>query len=436
MNLDAISKYSFLFFLATALFAVFYFSRPLPPSGKTVVRFLTYETGPEQMNLVNTIKRNFEAENPDIEVQVEFNNQARDKIYVEMASGTAPDTFYCVTDDIPRLAVKQAIEPLTEHFAKDKTADLNVFFPEVVDALRYAPPAQKIPKHLAELYSYPIHFSTDILFYNEDLFRQEGVPLPRDNWTWEEFIDAATRLIGKKWKGQRAFGMFLPDTVTTIMSNNGRIFNEDYTRCLINNPQAIEAVREMHRLRWVDKVAPSPAQVQETSSMQMFKLGQLAMMPGRTYMVVDFNKIKDFKYNACLMPGMKKPVERLAVGGVCMSRQSKHKDAAWRWMKFYCSPEGGGKVLGDLKNCVTAIKEYAYSPDYFLKPPPENTRILVDSLYAAEISVPPIVNASEYANRIQKPIFDDMLRLKNADIPKMLKTYEDETNKLLLSEPK
>ena len=167
----------------------------------------------------------------------------------------------------------------------------------------------------------------------------------------------------------------------------------------------------------------------------MFKLGQVAMLPGRTYMAVDFNKIKDFEYDAAILPGMKRNVERLAVGGMCISRQSKVKDAAWRWAKFYTAEAGGGQVLGNEKNAVTAIKRLAYSPEFFMKPPPKNMEVFVTSLQHATITVPPIVNAAEYINRIRNPFFDDMLRSKDANIAAMLKRYEDQTNALLSTEP-
>lgn len=438
MERDTLSKLGALLLLISSLALTFYYSRPLPPSGKTVVRYLTYETGPAQMALVNEIKRRFEKANPDVEVQVEFNQSARDKIYVEIASHTAPDTFYVVTDDIPRLAVKDSIEPLNAWFARDQEASLAPYFHQVVRALRYAPPYKHVPKPEQDVYAYPIHFSTDVLFYNQKLFDQAGLPYPTDDWTWDDMVSAAKKLTKRDKEGRTVqFGMFQPDPTTTILSNNGAIFNDAYTECLIANPQAVEAITELRNLRFQYKVAPDPAQTQGTSSMQMFKLGQLAMLPGRTYMAVDFNKITDFTYNAALMPGMKKRSERLAVGGMAMSADisDKQKEAAWRWMRFYCSPEGGQEVLGREKNAVTAVKAFATSPEYFMKPPPANCKVFVTSLEDAVISVPPIVNAAEYMNAIRNPMFDDMLRTPDSNIPAMLKKYQDATNALLKREP-
>lgn len=439
MEREPLAKAGIIALIVTSLGSAVYFSRPLPPTGKTVIRFLTYETGPAQMALVNKIKAGFEKENPDVEVQVEFNNMARDKIYVEAASHTAPETFYAVTDDIPRLAIKGAIEPLNEWIAADKSADLSIYFPEVVRALRYSPPYKHIPIDKQELYAYPIHFSTDVLFYNKDMFDKAHIPYPTDKWTWAQMVDAAKKLTIRDADGRvQQFGIFIPDANSAIESNGGHVFNADYTKCTISSPEAVEAMTELCNFRFKYKISPTPAQVQESSSVQMFKLGKLAMLPGRTYMTVDFNKITEFKYDAALMPGMKKNVERLAVGGVCMSREAdkKHKAAAFRWAQYYCSPKGGQAILGCEKNCVTAIKALAYSPKFFMQPPPANSRVLVDSLKDSQITVPPIKGASEYLNKIRNPQVDDMERTENIDLKKALQKFQDDTNKLLLDEPK
>jgi multiple sugar transport system substrate-binding protein len=335
--------------------------------------------------------------------------------------------------------MKGAIEPLNKWIAADKTSNLSVYFPEVVRALRFAPAYKHIPVDQRELYAYPIHFSTDVLFYNKDMFKAAHVPYPTDNWTWAQMVDAAKKLTIRDSEGHvTQFGLFLPEADATIQSNGGSVFNSDYSKCIIASPQALEAMIELRDLRYKYGVSPTPAQVQDSSSMQMFKLGELAMLPGRTYMTVDFNKITAFGYDVARMPGMKKPLARLAVGGICMSRDvdQKHKEAAFRWMKYYCSPNGGQRFFGSEKNCVTAVKAYAYSPDFFLKPPPANSKILVDSLKNSQITVPPILGASEYLNKIYTPQRDDMLRYPDGDLMKALRQFQSDTNALLQKEPK
>jgi multiple sugar transport system substrate-binding protein len=295
-----------------------------------------------------------------------------------------------------------------------------------------------VPPDRQELWAAPIHFSTNILFYNKSIFDKAGVPYPRDDWTWDDMVQAAQKLTKRDAAGRiTQFGLFLPEPMTAIMGNGGREFNDDFSKCVIDSPRTIEAIERMRDLRFKYKVAPDPSQVQGTSSTQMFKLGQLAMLPGRTWMTVDFNKITDFQYDVALSPPMRTRVERVAVGGMAMSRRisPRQKEAAWRWMKFFTSKAGGQKLLGKEKNCVTAVEEYAWSPKYFMQAPPQHCRPYVTSLKAAVLFMPPIVGASEYSAAISNPMMDDMLRDPKANIPAMLKAYQDAANALLKHEP-
>ena len=45
-----------------------------------------------------------------------------------------------------------------------------------------------------QLYAIPFTFSPRVIFFNADLFRQAGCPLPSGNWTWEDFLTAVRKL--------------------------------------------------------------------------------------------------------------------------------------------------------------------------------------------------------------------------------------------------
>jgi ABC-type glycerol-3-phosphate transport system substrate-binding protein len=154
------------------------------------------------------------------------------------------------------------------------------------------------------------------------------------------------------------------------------------------------------------------------------------MMPGRTYMVIDLNKIADLEYDVALMPPMKRRAVRLAVGGTCIAASTRHPKEAWAFAKFYGSENGGLRILGSQKNCVPAVKSLAYSPRHFLTRPPENARIFVDSIEDGVILTPPIVSCTEYMTRIRDPIFDQILR-GTLPISRGLAQIQRDTNKLL-----
>src|SRR5690606_26936934 len=85
-----------------------------------------------------------------------------------------------------------------------------------------------------------------VLYYNKDLFDEAGMPYPPSNpdeaWTWEEFADVAEKLTIKEGDKVDQFGTYgfttFPNTVATILENEGAIFNEDYTATMMNSSEA------------------------------------------------------------------------------------------------------------------------------------------------------------------------------------------------------
>ncbi len=422
MTRDSLSQFGILLVLVSALAVPFVsLNRDRGAPGKVVLRYLTLETGQEQQRLVTEIVRRFEAIHPKVHVEVEFNSNAARKLYVDLASGAAPDVFYCLSDDIPRMAARGVLLNQAPD-ARREGITFHEYFPKTVSGLKWN----------GGLYAYPIHFSTDVLFYNKSLFDAAGVAYPTAQWTWDDYVKAAQRLtrVGKDGRVE-VFGTTLPDPNLVIAANGGRAFNADYTRCVVDNPRAAEALQMLRDLRDRYHVAPTPQQMQDTSSTQMFQTGRVAMLPGRTYMVIDFNKaIRDFSYDVALMPKLRRRVVRLAVGGTAIAARTAHPKEAWEFARFYGSASGGLKILGAQKNCVPAAKTLAYSPHFFLQGPPQNVRVFVDSVADAEIFAPPILNSRDYMTRIRDPYFDQIMR-GTLPIGQGLARLQADTNKLL-----
>jgi multiple sugar transport system substrate-binding protein len=370
------------------------------------IRYLTLETGVEQQALIHEMVRRFEVKHPRIHVQVEVNSTAQRKILVELASGTAPDVFYTLTDTLPKMAAREKIADLLP-LAKRDRLDLNAYFPQTVDGLTFR----------SGLYAFPIHFSTDVLFYNKKLFDEAGVSYPNARWTWADYLEAARRLTrdrdGESAGGPPARpeqrGTVLPDPSVWILQNGGTLFNAEGTRCTIASPAAAEALQFLLDLRDRWKVAPTSAELQDTSTMQLFETGRVAMLPGRTYMVIEFNKsIKEFEYGVTDLPHGRRAACRLAVGGNAIARQTRHLEEAWEFVKFYSGAAEGMRVFGREKNAVPAVKEIALSPQFFNRPPPDDSRVFIDAVRYAELTTPKILPALEYVNRIRNPLFEQV----------------------------
>src|ERR1041385_3332147 len=134
-------------------------------SGKVQLTYQTIETLPEQQAIHRAIVSEFERTHSNVHVNVIYDTSKWQKLNVQLAGGAAPDVFYFIVDRLPALARRGVVQDLATNFAAQ-------LFPEVVGPSRVA----------GKLMRMPIHFSTDVLFYNRDWFANAGEPVPDGTW--------------------------------------------------------------------------------------------------------------------------------------------------------------------------------------------------------------------------------------------------------------
>ena len=120
------------------------------------------------------------------------------KLQTMLASGEPPDAFYVGAERVASFADMGLLEPLDARLEADAKAkaqnpvELAGFYPSTVAAFRYD------GKHNGQgpLYGIPKDFTTVGFYYNKDIFTKAGVPFPKDDWSWDDYL-AAARAIAK-----------------------------------------------------------------------------------------------------------------------------------------------------------------------------------------------------------------------------------------------
>lgn len=387
---------------------------------KVKIRYLSFEWTHEQVALIKKVIEAFEKKYPHIQVQLETNPEAMRQILMELAARTPPDVFYVTTWDFGSLADKKVLRDLTPYIERDKI-DLSIYYPQTVEGLTYE----------GKLYAFPLHFSTNALFYNKDLFDKAGVKYPDETWTWKDMEKTAAKL-SKDTDGDGKidqFGMLVPDFRVTLVSEGGSLFNKEGTKCTVNSPEAKKIINWGISLR--GKEAPTIIQLQDTRDMDLFANNRLAMFVGRTWQLAQLSKtMGTIRWDVAPVPkGGKKRFSLLAVGGHCIPVDSKHPDEAWEFVKFFSSVEGQ-RLLGIQKNCVPAIKEIALDTACFLSPPPENIKVFIDALEYSYLDVPTKPWNSEFFSKVYSPIFEE-INLGRISVEQGLKKMEKEADELI-----
>jgi multiple sugar transport system substrate-binding protein len=152
----------------------------------------------------------------------------------------------------------------------------------------------------------PFQQGGSIWTVNKTLFQKEGVPLPNENWTWNDWADAGRKL-SKPDQDQYGFGPALDDDLKAkyyplIGSNGGHVISPDFKRTLLTDSPTLEAIRwgaeRMTRDRsWVQPGAPKTVD---------FTLGNVGMLISSANIGNTIQKVGS-KFEWDLMPQPKSP---------------------------------------------------------------------------------------------------------------------------------
>ena len=108
------------------------------------------------------------------------------------AAGTAADLHYAHTSNMKyhEYSVKGIALAIDTFVAKDKTFKITDWPSRAIDVLKTVD---------GKMYGLPVRgqVSWQFLFWNRDLLKRTGIPEPTPNWTLDEFITNARRLVGQ-----------------------------------------------------------------------------------------------------------------------------------------------------------------------------------------------------------------------------------------------
>lgn len=137
-----------------------------------------------ELLLEQRIAARFEAAHPGVDVVVEsVVNNFGEKLVTSIASGAPPDVFLLDSPDIPTFVDRGLVLDLAPYASRVGFLDSAVF-PQTLEAFRRGP----------RLYAFPKDFSPMVVYTNAQVFRRFSVPLPRGDWTEQEFLAAARAL--------------------------------------------------------------------------------------------------------------------------------------------------------------------------------------------------------------------------------------------------
>lgn len=359
---------------------------PSAAQEEVTLRYFTFSAAPDHLEDLDTIVTAFEAENPNITIEVATAPFADyfTLLQADVISGDAPDVFELNYESFVTFAANDTLLNINEYLSSDAP-----YYPRALEAFQYADEQLALPET----------FSTVLLFYNMDLFDQAGLEYPTAEWTWTEAVAAAEAITAL---GDDIWGVYSPVQFWEFYkkaAQNGEcnFFNEDMTESTINSAACVETLETM--IGFMDMgIMPTAAQLSGVSDSELFLSGNLGMIVTGIWMFGAFEEA-DFAWDIEIEPAMNQHAHHFFANGVAVSSTTEHAEAAALWAEFLTSSEVAANVRVESGWELPALDQPEYFESYLEQTPPNNREAVFMALESPV--TPPVI---ERQNEMQDTV--------------------------------
>ena len=289
---------------------------------------------------VKPVEEEFTKKYPQIQVEdLVIAVPLPEKLAPAAAAGTLPDLYYARTFTTADHSIRGWLADITDYVKRD-AKDVNADDLEPVMTVK--------EQWKGKWYSQPENYSVIVVYYNKKLFDEAKVPYPKDDWTWNDFLDTARKFnkndaAGKQSQFGADISILFANWVTFgyLKGNGGDVVSDDFKKCLLNSKENSDSVQFLSDMIHVHKVAPAPGQLPQ--GVNPFFGGLCAMNVGGSWAIPAMRDgIKDkFDWDVAALPKGTTGKYGVNVEGGCYGISStKNKDQSWELLKFSTSNQG------------------------------------------------------------------------------------------------
>lgn len=288
-----------------------------------------------------TIIEDFEAENPDIDVEyvpIPIND-VQSKYDTAIAGGGLPDVGGVSTSYLANMVAQDALAPVGDRIADSPLK--SVLAESMTESVKAAGGRGE------EMYSVPASANNGTLWYRTDLFEDAGLDAPT---TWDGFYDAAEKLTDKE---NNAFGYTIRGGEGSIAQALDAMYGQsgitefwEGDETTVNAPENVAALEKYAGL--YKKVTPEADVNNDFVKMvAQFDNGDIGMLSHNLGSYQDHLKALGEGAFAGLPqptgPGGKRVQVSNPVDGLGLFKSSDNKAAAWKFIEFAAGHESNSK---------------------------------------------------------------------------------------------
>lgn len=230
-------------------------------------------------------------------------------------------------NDIKNFAEAKGIIPLDKYLEES-----SINQDDFIDAVA------ALTEGLGATYGLPWCAATEILYYNQDMFDEAGIPYPDNDWAYSDFLAAAEKLTKYNADGTtEVYGFDLPNTQTWwagIGSAGDQIYDPATGRLIIGEGanEFIEDCAEMVK----KGIMPEPS----SDTSDKFAAGKAAMSWLGSWNIGVYGDKLDFNWDIATIPTNKIKYNTLHTGFYTINANSNNQDAAWKVIEWLMGEKG------------------------------------------------------------------------------------------------
>ena len=269
----------------------------------------------------------------------------------QILKGTEPDVYFVLPEDFDLLVSSGALAQLDERIAEDPGFDTSVYYESCLrsgqcEGSQYALPHESVPT---------------IMFVNKTLLEENGIDMPGNDWTWEDFYSICQQITDLD---RRQYGVHGYSWLDAMYSNGASLFSEDGRSCFLaeeNVLQAIQFTRQLGELNGGYSV-----------SARDFDMGRVAFQPllyseYRAYQPYPWRvkKYSAFQWDCISMPAgpSGSNISQLHTMMLGISARTRHGDLAWEFCKLLSINEDVQRKLYTSSHGISPLRAVAEDPE-------------------------------------------------------------------------
>lgn len=309
--------------------------------------------------VVDDVIARFEETHPGVAVRYTsgiLKNDYSEWLSEQILQGKAPDVYMVLSDDFnlySSLGAMKDLEPLIQRDAG-------------FDRGEYYPAAFEFGQFQGKQYALPYESVPTLMFVNKTLLQQEKIPVPMEDWTWDQFYEIC-RKVTRDTDGNGVidqFGVYDYSWKYAVYSNGAVLFDESGNTSYFGDDKVEEAVRFVRDLNSLNDGY--------LVTSKEFDMGRVAFRPFsfseyRTYKPYPWRikKYSDFEWDCIKLPAgpQGENVSELSTLLMGINGKTKEEALSWELLKMFCYDKTTQRMLFSDAEGVSVLRDVTESSE-------------------------------------------------------------------------